>query len=43
MIFLYCLLCDVVVSGVAGKKVADLNLRLISWSWQLSGQILGCH
>lgn len=30
--FLCCFLCDVIVSGVASKKVADLNLR-----WQLSG------
>lgn len=35
--FLCCLLSDVIVSCLAGKKIiADLILRLISWSWQQS-------
>lgn len=34
--FLCCLLSDVIVSCLAGKKTADLILRLISWSWQMS-------
>lgn len=34
--FLCCLLSDVIVSGLAGKETANLILRLISWSWQLS-------